>query len=235
MGNSRDSLFLPPIPASWQSVLGQEVAKPYFKQLEGFLAEERRTRAVYPPADETFAALEMTPCERVSVLLLGQDPYPNPGQAHGLCFSVRPGVKFPASLRNIFKEMHDDLGLPIPQSGSLIPWARQGVLLLNTVLTVRAGEALSHRGKGWEIFTDAVIRGVSEKTDPVVFVLWGGQAQKKASLIDTSRHRLVTAAHPSPLSAHNGFLGSKPFSRINAALHDLHRPAIDWRLEEAAG
>ena len=222
--------MIPAIPTSWQPVLGGEVDKPYFRELERFVADERARHAVYPPAESTFAALELTPYEKVSVLLLGQDPYPGERQAHGLCFSVRPGMKPPASLANMFKEMAADVGAAKPTSGCLECWARQGVLLLNTVLTVRAGEPLSHRGRGWETFTDEVIRTVSEKPDPVVFVLWGGQAQKKLALINQRRHAVVTAAHPSPLSARNGFFGSRTFSRVNEHLARLGRPEIDWNV-----
>ena len=224
--------MIPPIPPSWQPVIGQEVGKPYFRELERFVDEEQQRGAVFPPAPDIFRALELTPYERVAVVLLGQDPYPTPGHAHGLCFSVRPGVKAPASLANMFKEMQSDLGVPAPPAGlgSLESWARQGVLLLNTVLTVRAGEPLSHRGRGWEQFTDEVIRKVSDKPDPVVFVLWGKPAQAKRKLIDESRHAVVTAAHPSPLSARNGFFGSKSFSKVNEALRRFGKPEIDWKV-----
>jgi uracil-DNA glycosylase len=220
--------MIPAIPASWQAAIGSEVEKPYFQELSRFLADERAAGAVYPPARCTFAALELTPYHQVSVVLLGQDPYPGAGQAHGLCFSVKPGVKPPASLANMFKEMRTDLGLQAPSNGCLECWARQGMLMLNTVLTVRAGEPLSHRGKGWETFTDSVIRKVSDKPEPVVFVLWGGQAQKKLGLIDPQRHPVVTAAHPSPLSARSGFFGSRTFSRVNEHLKRLGRREIDW-------
>jgi uracil-DNA glycosylase len=222
-----------PLPPSWQPVLADELQKPYFHKLQQFIDAERRQYTVYPSEADMFSALALTPYDQVNVLLLGQDPYPNPNQAHGLAFSVRPGVKPPASLRNIFTELHNDLNLPIPKNnGSLIPWAKQGVLLLNTVLTVRAGQPLSHRGKGWETFTDAIIRAVGHKKDPVVFVLWGSHAQKKLPLIDNTRHTILTAAHPSPLSAHNGFFGSKPFSRINAALRESGKPEINWRIDD---
>jgi uracil-DNA glycosylase len=220
--------MIPAVPASWQAAIGGEVEKPYFKELSRFVSEEGAARTVYPPEDCTSAALELTPYDQVAVVLLGQDPYPGAGQAHGLCFSVKPGVKPPASLANMFKEMGTDLGLPAPSNGCLECWARQGVLMLNTVLTVRAGEPLSHRGKGWETFTDAVISSVSSKPEPVVFVLWGGQAQKKLSLIDPQRHPVVTAAHPSPLSARSGFFGSRTFSRVNEQLKRLGRREIDW-------
>lgn len=226
--------MLPPLPPSWLPVLSDELAQPYFRKLDRFLTDERRQHTIYPPEPLTFSALQLTPYDAVRVLILGQDPYPNPNQAHGLAFSVQPGVKPPPSLMNIFKELQNDLKIPIPKNnGNLTPWASQGVLLLNTVLTVRAGQPLSHRNKGWETFTDAIIRAVSAKPDPVVFVLWGGQAQKKLPLIDTARHVIIQSAHPSPLSARAGFFGSRPFSQINAALKRLGKPPIDWRLPDA--
>ncbi|MDK1474513.1 uracil-DNA glycosylase [Streptomyces sp. 549] len=221
------------LPESWLEVLGEELHQPYFKELTEFVEEERARGPVYPPRDEVFAALEATPFDRVKVLVLGQDPYHGEGQGHGLCFSVRPGVRVPPSLRNIFKEMKDDLGHPAPDNGSLLPWAEQGVLLLNAVLTVRAGEANSHKNKGWERFTDAVIRAVADRPDPAVFVLWGNYARKKARLIDTERHAVVEGAHPSPLSA-KLFLGSRPFSRINEAVAAQGHSPIDWRLPNLA-
>lgn len=224
--------MLPPLPASWQAVVGEERHKPYFRELEKFLDVERREHTVFPPRDEVFTALKLTPYEDTNVLILGQDPYHDEGQAHGLAFSVRPGVTPPPSLHNIFKELHDDLGCRIPDNGYLVPWAEQGVLLLNTVLTVRAHSPNSHKGKGWEKFTDAVFRAVGEKEDPVVFVLWGGNARKKGKLIDGDRHTVVESAHPSPLSARNGFFGSKPFSKVNAALGAAGKPPIDWRIPD---
>jgi len=220
------------LPSSWQPVVGAELDKPYSQGLREFLEKERREQIVYPPEDEVFNALKYTPYAAVRVLILGQDPYHDEGQAHGLAFSVRPGIKPPPSLMNIFRELKDDLGCSIPNHGSLIAWAEQGVLLLNTVLTVRAHQPNSHRGKGWEAFTDAVIRQVSNKTDPVVFALWGAIAQKKASLINGECHPLVRLAHPSPLSAWNGFLRGRPFSWINAALRAAGRPEIDWQLPD---
>lgn len=222
------------LPESWARVLADERNSPYFVRLQAFLDDERRRHTVYPPVDEVFAAFAMTSYDQVRVLLLGQDPYHDEGQAQGLCFSVRPGVPVPPSLVNIFRELHDDVGCPIPRHGCLAAWARQGVLLLNTVLTVRAHAAHSHREKGWEEFTDAVIRKVNEKSDPVVFVLWGRPAQQKAKWIDVRRHAIVTAAHPSPLSAHRGFLGSRPFSAVNLALRQRGRDEIDWCLPEDA-
>jgi uracil-DNA glycosylase len=225
-----DGDVLPPLPASWQRVVGDEMHKPYFAKLVKFLEEETRKHKVFPPRDQIFSALELTPYENVNVLLLGQDPYHDDGQAHGLCFSVQPGVPPPPSLVNMYKELHDDLGCRIPNNGYLVPWAEQGVLMLNAVLTVRAHEANSHKNKGWEQFTDAIISKVSDKADPVVFVLWGGYAQKKAKLIDTDRHTIIQCAHPSPLSARSGFFGSKCFSAINAALRDAGKPEIDWQI-----
>lgn len=218
------------LPTSWAHVLREELERDYWRSLIEFVAAERQMHTVLPAAEQVFAALEATPYEAVKVLLLGQDPYPTPGHAHGLCFSVMPGVKPPASLLNIYKELQADLGVPRASTGNLEPWARQGILLLNTVLTVRSGAANSHQGRGWEQFTDAIIRAVNAKPEPVVFVLWGNAAQKKLSLIDTARHAVVKGAHPSPLAARKWF-GSKPFSQINAALAARGRTPIDWRLE----
>ncbi len=220
------------IPESWHEHLNGELNKPYFQKLAKFVDEERQQHTVFPPEEDVFNALRLAPYENVNVLLLGQDPYHDDNQAHGLCFSVRPGIKPPPSLVNMFKELRDDLGCRIPNNGYLVPWAKQGILLLNAVLTVRAHEPNSHKSHGWEKFTDAVIRAVNEKRDPVIFVLWGGYAQKKISLIDTTRHTIIQSAHPSPLSARNGFFGSKPFSKINAALHDAGKPEIDWQLPD---
>jgi len=218
------------LPATWQSVLQDESGKPYFAALSKFVEEERNTQTIYPPADETFTALQLTPYEDVRVLLLGQDPYHGPGQAHGLCFSVKPGVKPPPSLVNIYKEMATDISATRPQHGCLTHWAQQGVLMLNAVLTVRQGAANSHKSKGWEKFTDAIIRKVNEKSNPVVFLLWGGYARKKTKLIDAGRHVIIESAHPSPLSARNGFFGSKPFSKINQALQQAGHATIDWQI-----
>ncbi|MET8679020.1 uracil-DNA glycosylase [Streptomyces sp. NPDC004647] len=219
------------LPESWRGVLGGEPAEPYFRELVDFVEKERANGPVYPPRAEVFAALEATPYDRVKVLVLGQDPYHGEGQGHGLCFSVRPGVKTPPSLRNIYKEMHQELGHPVPDNGYLMPWAEQGVLLLNAVLTVRAGEANSHKGKGWETFTDAVIRSVSARPDPAVFVLWGNYAKKKLPLIDTERHAVVQGAHPSPLSAKK-FFGSRPFTQIDAAIAAQGHTPVDWRIPD---
>lgn len=217
---------------SWRPVLLAETEKPYWKDLQAFVREERRKGTVYPPDKEVFSALYLTPIEQVSVFILGQDPYHGPNQAHGLCFSVRRGVPVPPSLVNIFQELHADLDCALPSHGNLEHWAKQGVLLLNAVLTVRAGQANSHKDRGWETFTDAVLKAVNAKPEPVVFVLWGAYARKKAGLIDTARHVIVQSAHPSPLSAHNGFFGSRPFSKINAALRAAGRPEIDWQIPD---
>jgi uracil-DNA glycosylase len=220
------------LPQSWAPVLRDELTAPYFLDLQAFVEQERQRHAVYPPPSDVFAALALTPYDQVRVLVLGQDPYHGEGQAHGLCFSVRPGISPPPSLVNIFRELHADLGYPIPSHGHLAAWARRGALLLNTVLTVRAHEAGSHRGHGWEKFTDAVIRRVNEKREPVVFVLWGRPAQQKIKWIDISRHVVVTAAHPSPLSAHRGFFGSRPFSAVKQALRSRGQAEFDWQLPE---
>jgi uracil-DNA glycosylase len=221
----------PKFPPAWQLVVGEEFDKHYFKELQEFLAEERAHHTVYPPEDEVFTAFKLTPYEAVSVLLLGQDPYHDENQAHGLAFSVRPGVRSPPSLVNIFKELKNDLGCRIPNNGYLAPWAEQGVMLLNTVLTVRAHLPNSHKNKGWEKFTDEVIRKINTKGDPVVFLLWGGNAQKKISLIDTEQHTVIQSAHPSPLSVKK-FFGSKPFSATNAALRAAGKPEIDWQIPD---
>lgn len=220
------------LPPSWQPLLAEELDKPYFQKLQEFLKEERSHHTVFPPEKDVFNALNYTPYDEVKVLLLGQDPYHDENQAHGLAFSVRPGVRPPPSLLNIFKELHDDLGCKIPNNGYLVPWAEQGVLLLNAVLTVRAHSPTSHKNKGWEKFTDAVIRKVNEKRDPVVFLLWGGYAQKKVQLVDTDRHVIIRSAHPSPLSARSGFFGSKPFSAVNEALRAAGKEEIDWQISD---
>lgn len=223
---------VPELPKSWAAALAPEFAKPYFAKLSQFVAGERAGHEVFPPEPDVYNAFRYTPLEKVRVVVLGQDPYPNPGQGHGLCFSVRPDVTLPGSLRNIFKERQADLGIPPSKHGYLASWARQGVLLLNAVLTVRAGKPNSHAGKGWETFTDAALRAVNELPRPVVFVLWGAYAQKKAGLIDANRHAVVKSAHPSPLSAKNGFFGSRPFSKVNAALEESGQQPIDWRLPD---
>ena len=216
----------------WNPVLRGEFAQPYWQELRRFVVAERAGQPVYPPAAEEFAALHLTPYADVKVVILGQDPYHGAGQAHGLCFSVRPGVAVPPSLRNIYRELSDDLGVDPPAHGNLEAWARQGVLLLNTTLTVRAGQAGSHQGKGWETFTDQVIRAVGAKEDLVVFLLWGAAARKKRALIDPDRHAVIESAHPSPLSAHNGFFGSRPFSQANAALEAAGRMPVAWQLPD---
>jgi uracil-DNA glycosylase len=221
----------PHLPASWQAVLADEFTKPYFKDLQEFVAAQRRTHTVYPPEEDVFTAFQYTPYDQAKVLLLGQDPYHGEGQAHGLCFSVRPGVRPPPSLMNIFKELHHDVGCKVPNNGCLIPWAKQGVMLLNSVLTVRAGEPNSHKDRGWERFTDAAIHALAKKQTPVVFMLWGAYAQKKKRLIDAERNPVVAAAHPSPLSAAK-FFGSRPFSTVNRALARLGEKAIDWQIPD---
>ncbi|GGA33873.1 uracil-DNA glycosylase 2 [Kroppenstedtia guangzhouensis] len=218
------------LPQDWQQVLAEELKQTYLLELKTFLENERKQYPVYPPEEDLFSALALTPYEQVKVLLLGQDPYHNEGQAHGLSFSVRPGVPLPPSLKNMFKELEEDLGHPVPNNGHLIPWARQGVLMLNTVLTVRAHEPNSHKNKGWETLTDAIIQKVNEKPGRVVFVLWGNQAKKKKKWIDTERHYIIESAHPSPLSAKRGFFGSRPFSAINRALSEAGMEEIDWRI-----
>jgi uracil-DNA glycosylase len=214
----------------WNPLLRHEFEQPYWKSLQSFVALERQHHSVYPPQADVFAALHRTSHAETKVVVLGQDPYHGPGQAHGLCFSVQRGVRPPPSLVNIFKELHSDLDVPVPHHGDLSAWARRGVLLLNTTLTVRAGVAGSHQGKGWETFTDQVIRAVNDKPF-VVFVLWGAHARRKKDLIDVTRHAVIEAPHPSPLSAHQGFFGSRPFSRINAALGDAGLPHVEWSLD----
>lgn len=220
------------IPASWQGVLADEIKQPYFKALQEFVAAERAKYTVFPPEGEVFTALRLTAYKDVKVFILGQDPYHDDNQAHGLAFSVRPGITPPPSLKNIFKELKSDLGCRIPNNGYLAPWAEQGVLLLNAVLTVRAHAPNSHKGKGWETFTDAVLRAVGTRPDPAVFVLWGAYARKKAALIDADRHVIIESAHPSPLSARSGFFGSRPFSKINNALRAAGKGEIDWQLPD---
>lgn len=212
----------------WNPILRQEFRKPYWVELQQFVAEERQRTTVYPRHEEVFAALRLTPYAQVKAVILGQDPYHGPNQAHGLCFSVREGIPAPPSLQNIFKELESDLGHPPPQHGCLEHWARQGVLLLNAALTVRGGRAASHQGKGWETFTDEVLRAVNQKDERVVFILWGASARRKKALIDTTRHEIIESPHPSPHSADSGFFGSRPFSRANAKLIEAGREPIDW-------
>lgn len=221
--------MLPPIPAGWPG-LRAERDKPYFRALDAFLGRAYGRDPVHPPHDAIFRALDLTSFRRVRVVLLGQDPYHGPGQAHGLAFSVRPGVPKPPSLRNLLRELRDDLGVPEPLHGTLTPWARRGVLLLNTVLTVREGEPASHAGAGWERFTDAVLERVAAKRDRVVFILLGNHARGKAASLDLSGHAVVEAPHPSPLSAWRGFFGSRVFSRTNGLLEAAGREPVDWAL-----
>lgn len=217
------------LPSDWQKSLSAELSKSYVTSLQDLLAREKAAgQEVYPPTNDIFNAFSQTKLQDVKVVILGQDPYHGPGQAHGLSFSVKKGVKLPPSLRNIYKEISREYGVPIPASGDLTPWARQGVLLLNATLTVRAGAAGSHQKKGWEDFTDVVIRLVSERLDHVVFMLWGSYAQKKSALIDVKKHLILEAPHPSPLSAHRGFIGCGHFKKANDYLVHHHRPAIDW-------
>lgn len=224
-------MTLPALPAGWPQVQAER-ERDYFAELESFLERERQDGVVYPPRDRVFRALELTPRDSVRVVLIGQDPYHGPGQAHGLAFSVPRGVEKPPSLRNLLRELRDDLGAPIPESGDLTPWARRGVLLLNAVLTVRSGEPGSHGGRGWERFTDAVIRAVDEAPEPVVFLLLGKRAGTKAGRVDRRRHRVIEAPHPSPLSAWRGFFGSRVFSRCNGSLEGIGRQPVDWRLDD---
>jgi uracil-DNA glycosylase len=219
--------------SSWLEPLGGEFAQDYMADLKQFLVAEReRGKHIFPKGSEWFRALDLTPLDEVRVVILGQDPYHGPGQAHGLCFSVQPGVQTPPSLVNIFKELESDLGIKPARHGFLEHWAKQGVLLLNSVLTVEMGRAASHRDRGWERFTDAVIRQVNERPDPVVFMLWGSYAQKKAAFVDRSRHLVLKAPHPSPLSAYSGFFGCRHFSKANAFLESKRRQPVDWALPE---
>ncbi len=217
--------------SSWKSKLQPEFEKSSMKKLASFLADEyKKGKIIYPQEDDLFAALNLTPLNKVKVVIVGQDPYHGPGQAHGLCFSVQEGVRFPPSLRNILKELQDDVGVAMPTSGSLKKWAKHGVLLLNAVLTVEDGKANAHQGKGWEEFTDKVIHLVNEERENVVFILWGSYAQKKAAFVDRSKHFVIESVHPSPLSAHRGFFGTKPFSRANAYLKSKGLAEVDWSL-----
>ena len=220
------------ITGEWEKALRPEFAKPYYAELYRTVREEYRTRVIYPPAKDIFNAFAFTPLEKVRVLIVGQDPYHEPGQASGLCFSVHPGVPVPPSLVNIYKELHEDLGCRIPDNGDLTHWAEQGVMLLNTVLTVRAHQANSHRNIGWETFTDAAIRVIAAEDRPIVFILWGGAARRKKSMITNPKHLVIESAHPSPLSAYNGFFGSRPFSRCNKYLEQNGLPPIDWQVPD---
>jgi len=221
----------PQIEESWKLVLQDEFEAPYFQSLTEFLREEKKKHVVYPPGPQIFAAFDLAPFNRVKVVILGQDPYHGPGQAHGLCFSVPDGIPHPPSLVNIFKEIKSDLGIPVPKGSDLTKWAIQGVLLVNAILTVRANEPTSHQNKGWEKFTDAVIRNLSEKRKNLIFLLWGNYAQAKESLIDSNRHYILKAAHPSPLSASRGFFGCRHFSRTNEILTEQGLNGIDWGLD----
>ncbi len=220
----------PELRNDWGPLLEEECKKPYFTELEQFLNQEYQQYHVYPAAKNIYNAFHYTSFEEVKVVILGQDPYHGPNQAHGLSFSVQPGVKIPPSLKNIYKELQEDLGCFIPNHGSLVEWAKQGVLLLNTVLTVREGEAHSHRGKGWEIFTDHVIHLLNEREEPIVFILWGKPAQTKIPYINTERHAILTSVHPSPLSANRGFFGSKPFSKTNDYLKKWGMTEMNWQI-----
>lgn len=215
----------------WAKYLNAEFEQEYYQQLRAFLAQEYQTKTIYPDMYDIFNALHYTDYDQVKVVILGQDPYHGPGQAHGLSFSVQPGVAIPPSLKNMYKELQDDLGCTIPNHGYLKSWADQGVLLLNTSLTVVANQANSHQKIGWEKFTDKVIQVLNDRQDPVIFILWGRNARSKEKLIDTQRHYIIQSAHPSPLSAHNGFFGSKPFSKANALLEMMGKAPINWQIE----
>ena len=218
------------ISNDWQEALKQEFRKPYYRKLYDTVRHEYSTRRIFPPSDDIFNAFHFTPLSKVKILVLGQDPYHGEGQAHGLCFSVKPEVEIPPSLVNIYKELHDDLGCEIPNHGYLTKWAKQGVLLLNTVLTVRAHQANSHRGIGWEEFTDAAIRILDVQERPIVFILWGRPAQMKKSMLHNPQHLVLEAPHPSPLSAYRGFFGSRPFSQTNRFLEEHGIEPIDWQI-----
>ncbi|MBO7651054.1 MAG: uracil-DNA glycosylase [Lachnospiraceae bacterium] len=215
----------------WLPAIGDEFSKDYYKQLGKFVNWEYQQHTVYPPKDEIFSAFRLTPLSKVKVVILGQDPYHEPNQAHGLCFSVRPGTEIPPSLVNIYKELQDDLGCYIPNNGYLVKWAEQGVLLLNTLLTVRAHVAFSHKGAGWERFTDAVIEALNRENRPIVFLLWGSPAQRKAEMLNNPNHLILKAPHPSPLSAYRGFFGCKHFSKANRFLQEHGETPIDWQIE----
>lgn len=219
------------IQNDWLAQLGEEFKKPYYRKLYTVVKEEYSTRVIFPSSEDIFNAFHLTPLKDVKVVILGQDPYHNVGQAHGLCFSVKPDVDIPPSLVNIYKELHDDLGCDIPNNGYLVKWAKQGVLMLNTVLTVRAHQANSHRGIGWEEFTDAAIKILNEQDRPIVYILWGAPAQRKKAMLNNPKHLILEAPHPSPLSAYRGFFGSKPFSKTNEFLKQNGMDAIDWQIE----
>jgi uracil-DNA glycosylase len=216
----------------WAPLLEEEFKKPYFQQLRKNLLTEYQTKVIYPDQQDIFNALHYTSYEDTKVVIIGQDPYHGPGQAHGLSFSVKPGVRIPPSLRNIYKELQEDVGCSIPNHGYLVEWAKQGVLMLNAVLTVQAGNANSHKGLGWELFTNRVIEILNQRETPVIFILWGNFAQQKQQLITSSQHYIIKSPHPSPLSAHNGFFGSRPFSKVNKYLREIGSNEIDWRLND---
>ena len=215
----------------WDEILKDEFEKEYYQKLRKFLITEYKSETIYPKMENIFSALKLTSYKDCKVLILGQDPYHGPNQAHGLAFSVNIGIKTPPSLQNMYKELRDELGLYVPNNGYLVPWADQGILLLNTALTVRAGAANSHSKVGWEIFTDSIIKYLNDREDPVIFVLWGGNARKKKAFINTDRHYILEAAHPSPLSAHNGFFGCGHFKKINEILSTLGKKEINWQIE----
>lgn len=219
------------ITNDWLTVLEPEFSKEYYKELYTFVGDEYRKTLVFPPSNEIFSAFDLAPLSKVKVVILGQDPYHGNGQAHGLSFSVKPGIDIPPSLVNIYQELHDDLGCYIPNNGYLVKWAEQGVLMLNTVLTVRAHQAFSHKGKGWEEFTDAAIRGLNKQDRPIVFILWGKPAQSKKKMLNNPKHLILEAPHPSPLSSYRGFFGSKPFSKTNDFLVKNGETPIDWQIE----
>ncbi|MFW5780136.1 MAG: uracil-DNA glycosylase [Bacillota bacterium] len=214
----------------WQNVLGEEFEKDYYQRLRCYLKGEYQRETIYPSMYNIFNALKFTPYNDVKVVILGQDPYHQPNQAHGLCFSVKPGIKKPPSLMNIFKELKDDLGINIPEDGCLTSWAKQGVLLLNTILTVRQGKPMSHKAQGWETFTDEVLKRLNQRKDPIIFMLWGGPAKAKKRLITNSKHYILEAPHPSPLSAYYGFFGCKHFSKANKILENLGKAPINWKI-----
>lgn len=228
-------IYMGMITNDWLPALQDEFAKPYYKELYGFVSREYACQAIYPPAEDIFNALHLTPLSHVKVVILGQDPYHGEGQANGISFSVRPGIKVPPSLANIYKELHDELGCQVPDNGCLIPWAEQGVLLLNTVLTVRAHQANSHREHGWEQFTDAILRAVNAQDRPIVYMLWGTPAQKKAAMLDNPRHLVLKARHPSPLSAYKGFFGCGHFCKCNQFLQEHGSAPINWQIPNICG
>ena len=217
---------------TWEALFQQEQQKEYYKKLMAFLDQEYETKTIFPPREDWFTCFDLCPYQDVKVVILGQDPYHQPNQAHGLCFSVRKGIKLPPSLRNIYKELKSDLDIDMPSHGYLVDWAKQGVFMMNAVLTVECGKAGSHQKKGWEIFTDTVIRALNEREDGIVFILWGNWAKKKAELITNPNHHILFSAHPSPLSAYHGFFGSQPFSKTNALLKEMGKTPIEWKIEE---